>query len=78
MALTPSVEQLPSLCAPRWHAFTGGSLFAEHLSVPIKQGAAGRCSYEDRVFLWTTAGEGAGLPLATKLIENAMTPMASN
>jgi hypothetical protein len=78
MFLTPSVEQLSSLWAPRRHAFTGGSFFAEHLSVPIKQGKAGRCSYEDSFFLWTEAGDTAGVAAATKLTENAITPMASN
>ena len=78
MTLTPSVEQLSLPLAPSWQAFTGGSLLAEHLSALIRHGTAGRCSYEVGFFLWTETGAGAGVPAATKLTENAITPMASN
>jgi hypothetical protein len=79
MTLTPSVEQLALFfAAPSSQAFIGGSFCAEHFAVPIKQSTGGRASYGDTFFLWTNAGEGAGLPAATKLTENAMTPTASN
>jgi hypothetical protein len=51
MTLTPSVEQLSVLFAPSWQAFIGGSFFAEHFAVPIKQGTGGRASYGDTFFL---------------------------
>jgi hypothetical protein len=77
MILNPSVEQLSLLFGSSGHIF-GEPFLAVHFSVPTKQGAGVRSWSEDDIVSCTKAGEGAGMPAATKLTENVTAPTASN